>query len=650
MIKTTPQNSWLCAVTGTASHEHHMQTQGPSMLQALRGGAKSPIMKVFLVFLAAGFALWGVGDMTTGLIGGSDKAIEAGDESLSPREVAVEFDRTRRNYMPNVSTGEALQAGLLGEVAGMLAQEVVFHAEANRLGLTVTREMQRREVAAEPTFKDETGAFSQTRFLSVLANAGLSEADYLQRIESALRREQIVGAVADGVRQPQIVARALTAYELERRSARLVSVAVDTDTVSDPDGAALASWYDDVKSRYDAPMLRTARVGSLTPQMFASAIEVSDAEIADAYADRIDEFTTPERRRVRQMVFEDAASADTARDRVAGGEDFEAVAADMLGWTGDDTNLGLVTRRDLDGAVGEAVFAAETGAIAGPAESVFGVHLLVVDEIQEGGETSLADVSDTIRATLQNEAATDMIYEKVNQIEDRIASGATLDEAMAEVSGRLVTIADIDRRGNDIDGNPIAGEAADLAQDSVVLETIWSSDIDEQSVIQEGADDLFFIVEVTAETDPRERSLDEVRTRAIADWKRVEAIKNAREAAEARIADAGAFDDVETTSDFRRNGIGLDHEAARLIATAVFAQDIGEARVVETGSEAIAVRTETIVAAEEDELSNSSNLVAKMIDNAIRQDVLAALARDLSQDHDLQMRLGGVQQILVGTQ
>ena len=620
------------------------------MLQALRGGAKSPIMKVFLVFLAAGFALWGVGDMTTGLIGGSDKAIEAGDESLSPREVAVEFDRTRRNYMPNVSTGEALQAGLLGEVAGMLAQEVVFHAEANRLGLTVTREMQRREVAAEPTFKDETGAFSQTRFLSVLANAGLSEADYLQRIESALRREQIVGAVADGVRQPQIVARALTAYELERRSARLVSVAVDTDTVSDPDGAALASWYDDVKSRYDAPMLRTARVGSLTPQMFASAIEVSDVEIADAYADRIDEFTTPERRRVRQMVFEDAASADTARDRVAGGEDFEAVAADMLGWTGDDTNLGLVTRRDLDGAVGEAVFAAETGAIAGPAESVFGVHLLVVDEIQEGGETSLADVSDTIRATLQSEAATDMIYEKVNQIEDRIASGATLDEAMAEVSGRLVTIADIDRRGNDIDGNPIAGEAADLAQDSVVLETIWSSDIDEQSVIQEGADDLFFIVEVTAETDPRERSLDEVRTRAIADWKRVEAIKNAREAAEASIADAGAFDDVETTSDFRRNGIGLDHEAARLIATAVFAQDIGEARVVETGSEAIAVRTETIVAAEEDELSNSSNLVANMIDNAIRQDVLAALARDLSQDHDLQMRLGGVQQILVGTQ
>ena len=620
------------------------------MLQALRGGAKSPIMKVFLVFLAAGFALWGVGDMTTGLIGGSDKAIEAGDESLSPRDVAVEFERTRRNYLSNVSTGEALQTGLLGEVAGMLARDVVFRAEANELGLTVTREMQRREVAEEPSFKDETGAFSQTRFLSVLANAGLNEADYLQRINTALRREQIVDAVAGGARQPQVVARALTSFELERRSARLVSVAVNTDAVADPDEAALADWYDEVKSRYDAPMLRTARVGSLTPQMFAADIEIDEADIAQAYDDRIDEFTTPERRRVRQMVFDNSADAQTARDRVAGGENFETVAEDMLGWTGDDTNLGLVTRNDLDGAVGEAVFAAETGAIAGPAESVFGIHVVVVDEIQEGGETSLADVSDAIRTTLQTEAATDLIYDKVNQIEDRIASGATLDEAMAEVSGNLVTITDIDRRGNDIDGNAVSGDAAELAQDSVVLEAIWSSDIDEQSVIQEGADDLFFIVEVIAETDPRERSLDEVRTRAITDWKRVEAIKAAREAAEARIADAGAFDNVETTTDFRRNGIGLDHEAARLIATAVFAQDIGEARVVETGTEAIAVRTESIAAAAEEELSDSAKLVAKMLDNSLQQDILTTLARDLSQTHDLQMRLGGVQQILVGAQ
>ena len=620
------------------------------MLQALRGGVKSPIMKVFLVFLAGGFALWGVGDMTTGLIGGSDKAITAGDESLSPGEVAVEFDRTRRNYLPNATMGEALQSGLLGEVAGSLARDVVFRAEANKLGLTVTREMQRTEVANEPSFQDDKGAFSQSRFIGVLANAGLTEADYLDRVDTALRREQIVDAIFAGATQPEAVARALTAHELERRSARLVSVPVNTSDIAMPTDEQMASWFDEVKSRYDAPALRSARVGSIAPQMFADTIEISDAEIETAYADRLDEFTQLEQRRVRQMVFDDMETAETAKSRVAGGETFAAVATDLLGWTEDDTTLGLVTQADLEGAVGDAVFEATAGELAGPAESVFGVHLLLVDEIIPGGETALDEVRDQIRDTLRMEAATDLIYDKVNELEDKIASGATLDEAFAAVSGTVVTIDEIDRRGGDIDGAPITGDATELAQDSLVLETIWAADIDEIGVVEEGTDDMFFVVEVTDETDPRERSLDEVRARAVTDWQTIEAIKLAREAAESIIADGSAFDSAETTTDFRRNGIGLDHEAARLIASAVFAQAAGESRVVETGTQAIAVRTEDILPVEADELDTTAKMISGVITNSMRQDVLNILARDLSQTHDLQVRLGGVQQLLLGTQ
>ena len=38
------------------------------MLQSLRTGSKSPLMKVFLVFLAGGFAIWGIGDVSTGFL------------------------------------------------------------------------------------------------------------------------------------------------------------------------------------------------------------------------------------------------------------------------------------------------------------------------------------------------------------------------------------------------------------------------------------------------------------------------------------------------------------------------------------------------------------------------------------------------------
>mgnify|MGYP001357473843 FL=1 len=620
------------------------------MLGAMRGGVKSPIMKVFLLFLAAGFALWGVGDVTTGLIGGSDKAISAGEESKSPAEVAIQFDRTRRSFMPNASLGEALQTGLLNEVAGALARDVVFRAEASDLGLTVTREMQRRVVASEQAFQDEFGEFSEGRFMQVLGNAGFSEEDYLKQVDSTLRREQLLFAISAGIGQPESMARTLTAYELERRSAKLISIAVDPSNIADPDESVLGEWYESVSASYDAPALRSARVGSLSPDMFAAEMQISDADIAAAYDARLDEFTTPETREIRQMVFDDAAAAQTAFDRVEAGEAFADVAADMLGWTADDVALGTVSKADLDGPLGEAAFGLALNEVAGPVESVFGQHLLTVSKINEGGNQSLEDVSDAIRTTLRAEAAVDLIYDKVNELEDVIASGATLDEAMAAVGGRVDRLVDVDRNGLTIDGTAVEGDAGDLAQDSLVLELVWTGDIDELSVIQEGADDMFFVVEATGETAPRARALEEVRSRVITDWKRGEAIKVARAEATVLTSTPEKFDDVVPTDDFNRNGIGLDHEAARLIARRVFATDVGEVGVIETGNEAIASMTVTIVPVEGETLDTTAELIGGAITNSMQQDILNVLARDLSQTHDLQINLGRVQQLLAGQQ
>ena len=63
---------------------------------------------------SGGFALWGVDDVTTGLIGGSDKAISAGGEvSHRPRS---QFSLIDTALACRTLAGEALQAGLLNEV------------------------------------------------------------------------------------------------------------------------------------------------------------------------------------------------------------------------------------------------------------------------------------------------------------------------------------------------------------------------------------------------------------------------------------------------------------------------------------------------------------------------------------------------------
>jgi len=605
-------------------------------------------MKFFLLFLAGGFALWGIGDGTTGLIGGSDKAISAGDQSVSPREVAIEFDRTRRTYLPNTTTAEAMQGGLLNEVIGTISREVLFRAENEDLGLIVTRAMQRDAIANEASFQDEFGQFSEGRFLQALAGAGFTEQEYLNRVDGVLQRQQLMTAVSQGLRYDSALANVVAAHEMEKRTVKLSSFPVRPESITTPDDAAIDSFFQENKASYDAPQLRSAKIGSLSAAIIAEEITISDSEIRAAFDNRVDEFSTPETRRIRQMVFDDAATANAALDRLNNGEGFAALAASMLEWTDADTNLGTVTEASLDGALVGPAFAAEAGAVVGPVQTAFGFHLLSIDTITAGGVTQLDDVREQIISTLRGEQAINLLYDRVNMLEDALGSGATIEEAISKAGGRLDIATDIDRQGQTIDGMPAAGQVGELLQDGAILELIWDSELNEVSVIQEGSDDMFFVVNVSTETEPRERRLDEVRVQIISDYKRVEAVKSARAAAEAVAATADGDQDTAPVPAFRRNGIGLDHEAAGLIARAAFEQNSGDIQVIETGREAIAVRTIDIIPATDEELKDTSDLVLSVMNSALRDDLTNLLLVSLSKKHDLQLNVPAVQQILIG--
>ena len=137
----------------------------------------------------------------------------------------------------------------------------------------------------------------------------------------------------------------------------------------------------------------------------AEGITISEAEIRSTFDDRLDEFITPETRDIRQMVFDDEATAKAARQRLENGEDFAAVAASILNWSDTDTNLGTVTQAALDGDLAAAAFMADAGAIVGPLQTAFGFHLLSIDSITAGGVTQLEDVRDEIITTLRAEKA-----------------------------------------------------------------------------------------------------------------------------------------------------------------------------------------------------------------------------------------------------
>ena len=619
------------------------------MLQAMRSGTKSPLMKGFLFFLAGGFAIWGIGDVSSGLFGPGDKAIVAGDESRGALEVAQEFELVRQTQLAGMTTGDALQAGVLNEVIGQMARITLLRAESNRLGIAVSREMVREAIRTAPAFQDDQGQFSEGRFLGTLNRAGLTEASFIAQLEDDLKQRQLLDPITIGGRYPAASAEAIAKSQLEKRTVKLVSFPVNPQAIADAESDVLASWYAENSAAYDAAALREANVVFASVSALASQIDISDTELKAAFDERKDSFATPPLRTVRQMLFLNEEEAAAALADVTSGQDFAEVAAARLNWTAEDIQLGKVAADDLDPALAEAVFGANVGDVVGPVQTLFGYQIAIIDDAEQGEEPNFDAVKAELEDSLKREQAFDKLFERVNALEDAIGSGATLEEAAASATLMVSRLPAMDRNGLDIDGTMIAETALEgLVQDRAFIASVWELDLDEISGVLQFGEDSYFVVQPVSESSSRARDLAEVRDRVMDDWKREQAIAAARTSAEEARTQASTFADIAPSDAFTRAGAGLLIDDAGLIARTAFDANIGDIELVETGNASVLMQLQDILPADEAEVQTAANNLAQSLRAAVERDLGSAIAVELSERFDLQLYPERVQQILVG--
>ena len=189
-----------------------------------------------------------------------------------------------------------------------------------------------------------------------------------------------------------------------------------------------------------------------------------------------------------------------------------------------------------------------------------------------------------LEARLRAEAALDQVYDKANELEDILGSGATLNEAAAQIGVTISSLEPVDINGLTIDGTQ---PADDIASDSNLLSIGWELSEGEISVLAETGEATFFVVQLNAETDAAPRLLADVKDRAIADYK-LAGVSLQQVAAETAMSDSNAFSNAQPAT-IKRSGVGLDHPAASLIASEAFNIAAEEMAVVETGDEAVLV-------------------------------------------------------------
>jgi peptidyl-prolyl cis-trans isomerase D len=488
------------------------------MLDTLRKGAQGWVAKFLLILLVASFGVWGISGSI--LNAGSNAVITVGETVVTPNEFRLAYDRqvavVSRQLGQRLTTEQARAFGIENQVYSQLVAGALLDEQARLMNLGLSDDRLAALIAEDAAFHDFNGRFDRNNFRRVLSSAGMTEEDYLRSRGQVAVRTQIVEAVSDGFSAPDALITAFAQYDAETRDVDyLLLTKSSIDPVAAPSESELSSYFEENKARYAAPEYRKITYVKLENEDIADPAAIT-AEAARAdYEARKDRYTTPEIRTIDQLVFADRAAADAAAAALADGKSFDELVTEQ-GRTASDVRIGSFARNSVpDQSLADAVFAVSEPAAprrwstASSARSFSGSPI-----ISPESSKSFEEVEAEIREQLALAEAAQVLLDVHDAYEDARASGMTLPEAAAQQKLTPVTIEAIDRSGQTPEGTVVR----DIPESQALLRDAFETETGvETPPINIGAEGFVWF-EVNDVTPARDRTLEEVRERVVADW------------------------------------------------------------------------------------------------------------------------------------
>jgi peptidyl-prolyl cis-trans isomerase D len=307
----------------------------------------------------------------------------------------------------------------------------------------------------------------------------------------------------------------------------------DFDTeVADDD---VQSWYDSHLDDYHRDDGLRVRYVVVDRADLMTQIEITDEELRQHYEENQANYTRPEMREARHILFrvdpnasdeekqEIRQNAETTRQRVLAGEDFAELARvlsedEVSGARGGD--LGMFPRERMVPPFSEAAFNTAVGELAPVTETQFGFHVIEVTGEQTAGTTPLEEVTQSLRQTLTVQRAQERVADEARRLRDAITTPDVFDEIA-------------DREGLIIESAFVTGDdrlvALGASPDFVpTLFDIGPGSVSEPLNVRSGLAIVAVDVEVPAGVAPIDEIRNEIATDVLNDRARARALESAR--------------------------------------------------------------------------------------------------------------------------
>ncbi len=400
------------------------------MLQSIREKITGWVAGVIIGLIALSFIFWGVGDF--GAAGRDAVAVVNGDEI--PR---TEFEAAYQRQLFQLT--EAYEGAVPDEIRREtrerviegLVQERLLAQRVDERGYRVPDDILAQSIQSIDAFQ-VGGSFSLDAYRARLIAAGMSPGMFETQQRQAVALQQLQDAIATtGFYTPSEFRRYIELAQQEREVAwASFPVSEFAEQIEPVTDEQIAAHYEANQQRYMAPESVDIEYVEVTLAQVSADLPVDEEALRDYYQRTVADFALPEQRRARHILVTADGERDLAaaralavslRERIEAGESFEDLArefSDDGGSAAQGGDLGWAEEGFFVEPFERALFALDTGEVSEPVESVFGFHVIRLDEVREGELPAFEDMREDLREEYLSSEAENRFIDSANALAD----------------------------------------------------------------------------------------------------------------------------------------------------------------------------------------------------------------------------------------
>jgi len=523
------------------------------MLQKIGNRTKTVLGVLLFVPIIGSFLLWGISDMLKAA-GVTRYAATVGNTTISTQEFSQAYHRQldgMRRQGIKMDAEMAHNLGIANQVLHGLVERDLLLDAAHDDGIAISDKTVAGEIQKEKAFYDESGKFSREKFKTLLANAGIGEAEFVSGLRDDMMIRLLLSAIQSSAEPPRDLPRALYVLEKTKYNAEIYTLSHNSMVVAhEPSEAELKTYYDAHKDHYMRPEMRRGVAAVLSLKDWQANLNPSDDELKTMYETRKTEFTIPEERSVQFVNLPDEPKAKSVAEAARGGMKLTDAASSVIGGSVSVKTMENVKAGTLPADLDKAIFKLPRGETSEPVNTPLGWYVMQITNIKPGAVVPMARIHDQLVAAWRQNQASLELPKLLNQLDDGIAGGASLEELAKTYHLQLRQLPMMDANGRGAD----AKIATDKSLKEILAAEFKQNQGEVGNVFETAAGDyaVLRVNEVRAAAVPPLADIHEI---IVADWKKFNQRQMAEDAARKLVNDWRKGNDI--TAEAQKIGASL---------------------------------------------------------------------------------------------